>query len=178
MGQDIVIDWHFTRKGGAYGSVCYYSKGSFINPLVATAKSASTIPQQIFFTNKAEVRLEQISLGWKHYFVGTIDAEKKWNLYGVTGFGVIFGKVVNTYSTSIDTSLYEAPQQPISGKGHFKRLTLDLGLGGEIPLAGDVYLYSEGRVWVPTTEYPSKYLFINNNAPLAAMMTAGLRILF
>ena len=178
LGQDVVIDWHFTPKGGAYASVCYYSKGKFNNPLVASAKSPTTTPQQIFFINNAQVRLEQISLGWKHYFVGASDAEKKWNLYSITGFGLIFGKVVNTYSATIDTSLYTAPSQPINGKGHFKRLSLDLGLGWEIPLAGEVYVYSEGRVWIPTTEYPSKYLFVNNNAPLAAMITAGLRILF
>src|SRR5436190_1481643 len=62
--------------------------------------------------------------------------------------------------------------------GHFKRLTIDLGLGWEIPLGGDIFIYSEGKAWIPTTEYPSKYLFVNNNAPLAAMISAGLRILF
>jgi hypothetical protein len=178
LGQDIVIDWHFTPKGGAYGSICYYSNGKFDNPLTAPAKSPSTLPQQIFFTNYAKLRLEQISIGWKHYFVGTSDAEKQWNLYGLSGFGLIFGKVVNAYSVAVDTSLYDAPAQPINGKGHFKRLTFDLGLGWEIPLAGEVYLYSEGRVWIPTTEYPSKYLFANNNAPFAAMVTGGLRVLF
>ncbi len=178
LGQNIVIDWHFTPKSGAYASVCYYSKGSFQNPLSATAKSSTTLPQQIFFTNNEQVRLKQISLGWKDYFIGTSDAESKWSLYGIAGFGLIFGKATNTYSAAIDTSLYNPPQQPVNGSGHFKRLTLDLGLGWEIPLAGDVYFYSEGKIWIPTTEYPSKYLFVNNNAPLAAAVSAGLRILF
>ena len=178
IGQNIVADWHFTEKGGAYASICYYSNGNFENPLAASAKSPGTSPQQIFFTNHAHLRLEQVSMGWKHYFVGSIDAEKKWNLYSITGFGLIFGKVINNYSLAIDTSLYNAPVQPVNGKGHFKRLSLDLGLGWEVPLVGEVYLYSEGRVWIPTTEYPSKYLFVNNNAPLAAMLTLGLRILF
>lgn len=178
IGQNIVVDWHFTSKGGAYASVCYYSNGSFKNSLAATAKSQATSPRQIFFINKASLRLEQVSLGMKHYFIGTIDADSKWTLYTITGFGLIFGKVVNTYSAAIDTSLYYPPSQPVNGSGHFKRLTLDLGLGWEVPLVGEVYLYSQAKVWIPTTEYPSKYLFINNNAPLAGMINLGLRILF
>ena len=178
FGQDVVVNWQFTRRGGTYASVTYYSNGKFKNPLSASAKSPTTLPQEIFFTNRAWVRLVQISLGWRHYLVGTNDAESKWNLYTITGFGLIFGEATNIYSTTIDTSLYNAPQQPVNGNGHFKRLTLDLGLGVEVPLGGDIYFYSEGKVWIPTTGYPSKYLFVNNNAPFAAMATAGLRILF
>jgi hypothetical protein len=177
-GQHVIIDWHFTPKGGAYASVCYFSNGNFKNLLSATAKSPATSPQQIFFSNKAQVRLEQISLGWQHYFIGTDDAENGWNLYCIAGFGLIFGKATNNYSTIIDTSLYNAPQQPANGSGHFKRLTLDLGLGWEVPVGGDLYFYSEGKIWIPTTDYPSKYLFVNNNAPLVASISAGLRILF
>ncbi len=178
VGQNVIIDWHFTPKGGAYALVCYYSNGHFKNQLSAAAKSSTTLPQQIFFTNKAQLRLVQISLGWKHYLIGTNDAENGWNLYSLTGFGLIFGKATNSYSEIIDTTLYNTPQQPVNGSGHFKRLTLDLGLGWEVPLGGEVYLYSEGKIWIPTTEYPSKYLFVNNNAPLAGMISAGLRILF
>ena len=178
FGQDVIINWHFTPRSGAYASVSYYSNGNFKNHLSATAKSSATSPQEIFFINKAKLRLEQISFGWKHYFIGTNDAETGWNVYSITGFGLIFGKATNNYSATIDTSLYNAPQRPVDGSGHFKRLTLDLGLGWEIPLGGDIYFYSEGKVWIPTTEYPSKYLFVNNNAPLTAMGSAGLRILF
>ena len=77
IGQDIIVDWHFTTKGGAYASLSYSSNGNFTNQLSATAKAATTSPQQIYFTNKAELRLNQISLGFKHYFVGTTDAEIK-----------------------------------------------------------------------------------------------------
>jgi hypothetical protein len=66
----------------------------------------------------------------------------------------------------------------LSGKGNFKRLTLDLGLGLEFPVGGDIYLYFEGRALVPTTDYPSNFLFINNNAPFTGAVNAGLRILF
>ncbi len=178
IGQDLLFNWHFTARSGAYASLSYYSNGKFKNTLSAAAKSSNTSPQQIFFINKAQVNLKQISLGWKYYFVGSSDAESRWNLYEAAGFGLIFGRASNSYSILIDTSLYNTPQQPVNGSGHFKRLTLDLGLGWEIPLGADIYLYSEGRVWIPTTEYPSKYLFVNNNAPLAGMIAAGLRILF
>ena len=178
VGQNIIVDWDFTSKGGVYASLSYSSYGKFTNELSATAKAATTSPQQISFDNNAQIRFEQISLGFKHYFVGSTDAEVNWNLYTITGFGLMFGRVTNDYSTSIDTSLYNAPQQPVNGKGHFKRLTLDLGVGWEIPLSADFYLYASGKVWIPTSDYPSKYLFVNDNAPLIAMFGIGVRILF
>ena len=178
IGQDVIIDWHFTPKQGIYALACYYSNGNFKNILSATAKSPATSPQQIVFTNRAQVRLEQISLGWKHYLVGSSDAEKGWNLYTIAGFGLIFGKASNNYSIAVDTLLYNVPLQPINGIGHFKRLTLDVGLGWEVPLGSDIFVYTEGKAWIPTTDYPSKYLFINNNAPFAVMIGTGLRILF
>jgi hypothetical protein len=179
FGQDLVFDWSFTRFGGAYAWISYYSNGNFTNSLSATAKSPNTSPQEIAFTNKGQMHMEQVSFGFKHYFVGTIDAEPgQWSLYSITGFGLIFGKITNKYSTTIDTSLYHAPEQPISGVGHFKRLTLDLGIGWEIPLATELYFYSEGKVWIPTSDYPSPYLLVNENAPLCGMITAGIRILF
>ena len=178
VGQNIMVDWHFTNKGSAYASLSYSSYGKFTNQLSATAKSATTSPQQIDFTNNAELRLKQISLGFKHYFVGSIDAEGQWNLYSITGFGLIFGTARNNYSTIIDTSLYNSPEQPVNGTGTFKRLTLDLGLGWEIPLNADIYLYVNGKVWIPTSDYPSKYLFVSDNAPLVGMLGLGVRILF
>ncbi len=178
IGQDIMVDWHFTNKGGAYASLSYSSKGNFTNQLSANAKAAATSPQQIYFTNKAELRLNQISLGFKHYFVGTTDAEINWNLYSISGFGLMFGEVTNRYSTSIDTSSYNAPEQPINGSGHFKRLTLDLGLAWEAALGTDIFLYVNGKVWIPTSDYPSKYLFVNDNAPLVGMLGLGIRMLF
>jgi len=177
VGQDVIFNWHYTHRTGLYIAACYYADGKFKNELSATAKSPNTTPQEIFFTNNAEVRLKQLSLGWRYYLVGNAESEENWNLYGITGFGVIFGRATNNYSITIDTSLYNAPAQPASGTGHFKRLTIDLGLGWEIPVRGDVYFYAEGKVWIPTTDYPSKYLLANDNAPLMAIVTAGLRIL-
>ena len=178
FGQGVTIDWHFTSRDGPYALVCYYSNGNFKNQLAATAKAPTTTPQQIIFTNKAQVRLEQISLGWRHYLMGTSDAQKRWSVYGMAGFGLIFGKATNNYSTSIDTALYQSPSQPINGSGHFKRLTFDVALGCEFPIGGDFFIYSQAKAWIPTTEYPSKYLFVNNNAPFAAMISTGMRILF
>jgi len=178
LGQNIVFDWHFSPKGTAYALISYYSVGKFKNSLTATAKSPSTSPQEISFTNNAEVRLHQISLGWKQYLVGKFDADVGWNLYTITGFGLMFGKATNNFSTTIDTSLYNAPPNPVSGTGHFKRLTFDLGLGWEIPLSSALFVYSEGKVWIPTTDYPSKYLLVNDNAPLVAVLSLGLRMLF
>jgi len=124
------------------------------------------------------MKLHQFSVGWKHYLVGNFEAEIKWNLYAITGFGLLFGTSTNTYSTVIDTSLYYAPVQPADGSGHFKRLTLDLGLGWEIPLSAAAFVYSEGKIWIPTTDYPSKFLLVNDKAPLVAVVGVGLRILF
>ena len=178
FGQDVCVNWHFSTKSGAYASVCYYSNGNFKNSLSAIAKLPATSPQQIFFTNRAQVRLKQISFGWRYYLKGTSDADGSWDLYAVGGFGVIFGSASNVYSMALDTSLYNIPQRPVNGSGHFKRLTLDLGLGWETPIAGEIYFYTQGKVWIPTTEYPSRYLFVNNNAPFAGMISAGFRILF
>ena len=178
VGQDVMVDWHFTSNGGAYVSLSYSSNGNFTNQLSATAKATTTSPQEISFTNKAELRLNQISLGFKHYFVGSTDAEIGWNLYSITGFGLMFGQVTNRYSTSIDTSLYNAPAQPINGSGHFKRLTLDLGLAWEVPMTTEIFLYVNGKVCIPTSDYPSKYLLVNDNAPLVGMLGLGIRILF
>ncbi len=124
------------------------------------------------------MRLQQISLGFKHYFVGTNDGQPKWSLYSITGFGLMFGKVSNSYSTSIDTSLYIPPAQPVSGTGHFKRLTFDVGLGWEVPINNELYVYAIGKVWIPTSDYPSKYLLVSDNAPLSGTISVGIRVLF
>ena len=143
---------------------------------MASAKLPATSPQQINYVNKAEMRFKQFSLGWKHYLKGAFNSEDKWNLYGYAGFGLMLGRVVNNHSLTIDTSLYNVPVR--SGKANFKRLTVDLGLGWEVPLSSDIFFYNEARVWIPTTDYPSNYLLVNKNAPLVASLNFGIRILF
>jgi hypothetical protein len=176
IGQTVNFHFHFTPTDGAYAWISYFSDGKFTNALKADAKSSATSPQQVNYQNKAQVRFKHISLGWKRYLKGRSDVEKKWNLYGYAGFGLMMGRIINTHSLTIDTSVYIIPV--LSGKANFKRLTLDLGLGIEFPVGGDVYIYVEGRALVPTTDYPSQYLFINKNAPFTGAANAGLRILF
>jgi len=176
VGQTVHAHFHFTPKEGAYVWISYYSNGKFNNDINATAKSPATNPQQVSYVNSAEMRFKHFSVGWKHYLKGSSDAKEGWNLYGYAGFGLMLGRVINTHSASIDTALYTVLVR--SGKANFKRLTLDLGLGWEVPLGGDIFFYNEGRVWVPTTDYPSKYIFVNNNAPFVASLNFGIRILF
>ena len=111
-------------------------------------------------------------------FASTVDAEGNWNLYGTAGFGLLIGSIENSYSTNIDTSKYTLPSNPLSGKGNFKRLTLDLGVGAELPLGAGIFLYTEGRAWLPTSSYPSSYLFINDKAPFILTANFGIRVLF
>ena len=178
FGQNVKLDFAPTVKNALYVDMCYFAPGRFHNVLIATAKSPTTVPQQVSFTNHAKVQLKEFAIGWKHFIRGHNESEDNWSVYSVTGFGLIFGKAQNNYSISIDTSLYNAPARPMNGTGHFKRLSIDLGIGVEFPIAYEIYFYSEGRICIPTTEYPSKFLGENNNAPRPAMIGAGLRVLF
>lgn len=176
IGQTVSGHFSFTAKDGAYASFCYYTDGKFSNQLTATAKSIVSIPQQIAYTNKASMTFRHISLGLKHYIKGAYDAEKKWNLYGLAGFGLLMGRVENIHSVVIDTSAYKLPV--LAGKANFKRLTLDLGAGVEFPVGGDFYLYTEGKVFIPTTDRPSDHLYSNAKAPFPVFLNIGFRILF
>ena len=176
IGQTVHFHFHFTPKEGAYVWFAYYSNGKFTNNATATAKSSTTIPQAVDYHNKAELQFKHLSIGWKHYLIGSFDAERTWNVYAYAGFGLMLGKVTNSHSVTIDTSMYDLPV--FSGKANFKRLTLDLGLGVEYPVGADVFLYFDGRALIPTTDYPSHYLFVNKHAPFTAVANLGVRILF
>jgi len=176
IGQTLNFLFHFMPTDGAYAWFSYYSKGHINNVVNANAKSSTTVPQQVKFQNKSELSFEHVSLGWRHYLKGRYDAESKWNLYAYAGFGLMMGTVSNTQSTSIDTSLYHVPV--LSGKGYFKRLTFDLGVGAEVPVGADVFAYLEARTLIPTTDYPSPYLLVNDNAPFTLAVNIGVRILF
>lgn len=176
VGQTVQAHFDFTGKEGVYFLFSYYANGKFHNDLAASAKSSTTNPQQINFVNNGLMRYKHISIGWKHYLKGSFANEDSWNLYGYAGFGLMLGRIQNSYSSIIDTANYAVPVN--SGKANFKRLTFDLGLGWEIMLGGNIYFYNEARVEIPTTDYPSSYLFINRNAPLMASINAGIRILF
>ncbi len=176
IGQTINAIFHLTPKDGIYVWFAYYSNGNFKNKLSATAKSPLTLPQQVGYVNSAGLRMKHFSAGWRKYLKGTAEAENGWNIYGYTGLGIFMGRIENSHSVSIDTADYIVPV--LSGTANFKRLTLDLGLGWELPLSGGFSVYAEARTWIPTTDYPSKYIFINDNAPVVGMLNVGLRILF
>ncbi len=176
LGQTITGHFNFSPKDGIYTWFVYYGNGKFSNQLTATAKDTSTIPQQQGYVNHALLRYQHFSTGWKHYLKGASDIENGWSLYAYAGFGLMFGYVENTHSVAIDSAVYSIPVW--KGNARFKRLTFDLGLGYEIPVGGDVFFYMEGRVLVPTTDYPSNYLLVNENAPLTGSVSAGLRLLF
>ena len=178
VGQTVHGDFHYGSKDGLTVLFSYYTLGKFKNQLVATAKSAGTAPQQFNFNSSAQLRIRHISIGWKRYLNGSFNKDGGWNLYSYAGFGLLIGRVQNTYDRPIDTSSYNTPAIPLSGIGKFKRLTLDVGAGWEIPIGIDIYFFTEGRVWIPTTSYPSNYLLVNNSAPLVATLSTGIRILF
>ncbi|HTD92259.1 MAG TPA: hypothetical protein VK644_00535 [Chitinophagaceae bacterium] len=176
IGQTVAAHFHLTPTDGVYAWLCYYTNGKFKNDLVGTAKSAIVTPQQVDFINRAKLSFKQISFGWKHYFIGASDAEENLNVYGMAGLGLLLGRIENTHSAILDTSSYLLPVLP--GKANFKRLTFDVGLGIEKPVGGDVFMYLEGKVFIPSSGYPSNYLFVNKDAPLAALLNLGFRILF
>ena len=159
-----------------YAWITYSGNGKFSNQLAATSKTVFTFPMQVNYKNNGIMRFRQISIGWKRYLRGTYNIETNWSLYGYAGFGLLFGNIINSHSVAVDTTNYLTPV--LTGNADFKRLTFDVGLGYEKPIGGDVFFYMEVRALIPTTEYPSQYLFVNNNAPLIGSVNAGLRLLF
>ncbi len=176
VGQTIQANFHITKKQSAYVLVCYYLEGKSRHTLTAVARDPFTMPQSISYTVNSKQRFQQISTGFKHYLKGTYDNEASWNLYGMAGFGLLFGKATNEHSQSIDTSRYLVPQKAIAGTGYFKRLTFDLGAGGEMMLGTGIYLYGETRTWIQASDYPSPYLY-NNDVPSTLSLSLGIRIL-
>jgi hypothetical protein len=176
IGQTITGHFSLTPKNGAYIFLNYFINGKFKNNLEAISKSPITIPQEIPYVNKAKVRLVHLSVGWKRYLFGAFDKDTKNNLYVYGGLGLMMGKVENTTNVAIDTADYTTPVTP--GEGNFKRLTVDLGVGYERPVGGDMFIYVEGRTLVPITNYPSPYLLVNGYTPLNAAMFVGIRIMF
>jgi hypothetical protein len=176
IGQTVQTHFNLNPKDGIYVWFTYYTNGRFKNTLVATAKQPSTSPPQISYVNSARMRLKEFSLGWKKYLIGSAFSESGNSVYVYAGFGLVLGRIINTHSVSIDTSMYDLPV--LAGQANFKRLTIDPGAGVERYLGGDIYMYVEGRAWIPTTDYPSKFIFVNDNAPWVAMLNIGFRLNF
>jgi hypothetical protein len=176
VGETVQSNIHFSKKQSAYAWISYYTPAKYSNDFTASAKSATTTPSTIPFTATAQWKTGHVSVGWKHYFKGSYDAETGYNIYSIAGFGLMFTKVENTFSAPVDTSLYSAPT--LAGTDKIYRLSLDLGLGLEYPISGNFYLYGDLRTWLPTSDYPSPYLHNNKNVPLPAIVSLGLRIPF
>jgi len=177
IGQTVKGNFHVGPKDAAYVWLSYYGNGNFRFKETAIAHSPFTNPQTIHFSVRSSFRYNQFSLGWKRYFKGTYAEENNVNLYGYGGFGILFGRVHNNYSQQIDTSVYSI-KAPLSGRGKFKRLTVDVGIGSEYALAPFIFLYTELRTWLPASDYPSEYLRDNNNVPSVIALNIGARILF
>ena len=178
LGLTIMPQWHLDKKNTVYAWLNFHWKGKYENTLIATANSPTTQPQTISFSNQSEMKLKQISFGFKRYLIGSYNSLEKFNLYAAAGFGVMYGNASNIFSTNIDTSLYTIQYNVVHGSGDFKRLTFDLSGGIEFPISYEIYIYSEMRMYIPTTDYPSKYLLNNSHAPKLCSINLGLRILF
>ena len=177
-GLTILPQWHLDKKNTVYAWLNFHWKGKYENTLIATAKSPTTQPQTISFSNQSEMKLKQISFGFKRYLIGSYNRLEKFNLYAAAGFGLMYGNASNMFSSNIDTALYTIQYNVVHGSGDFKRLTFDITGGVEFPFSYEFYIYSEIRMYIPTTDYPSKYLLNNSHSPFLCGINLGLRILF
>ena len=178
LGQTLIPQWHLDKINTIYAWFSYHSYGKYESTLSATAKSSTTQPQTISFTNKSEMRLRQLSLGLKRYFFGSFEKLENLSFYGGGGFGILFGSASNNFLPPIDTSLYTVQNNLLPGTGDFKRLTFDVTAGVDFPIAYEIFIYTEVRVHIPTTSYPSNYLLKNSNAPFLGGINLGIRVLF
>jgi hypothetical protein len=178
VGQTVQGQLHFSKKESGYAWLCYYTPGKFRNNYSAIAKSPLDSPATINYEVTGRWKYRQVSIGWRHYIKGSYNEQETWNLYSIVGFGLLLAKMENTYDKDIDTSRYTIPASPVKGSTSFKQLTLDLGLGYEIPIGSDVYIYGDIRTWIPTTHNTSPYLHNDKNVPLPIIGSFGLRILF
>ena len=176
IGQTIQANFNVTPKEAVYVWFAYYSNGKFDDKLNASARRLTTNPQQISYTNQSKMRLKQISVGYKKYLLGNFEVENGISVYSSIGFGLVLGRMQNASSVTIDASLYDVPVY--AGQANFKRLTIDPALGLEQYLGGDLYVYAELKCWIPTTDYPSKFILRNENAPFTGMASLGMRIRF
>ena len=176
FGQTVQANFHFSARQTAYVWLDYYTEGKFKNNFTAITKIPFTSPLQIPFTATGRLAYRHFSLGWKHYFKGAFNSEKDFTIYGITGFGFLFANVSNSFSETFDTSLYHVPV--ILGEGKLKKLTFDIGAGGELPLGGNFFAFVDARTWLPASSKTSSYLHSQRNVPLPVMVSAGMRILF
>ena len=178
VGQTLIPQWHFDKKSTVYAWFSYHANAKYKTTLTAVARSPGTQPQSFSFTNESIMRLRQISIGYKRYFIGSFENLEGFNAYIAGGLGLMAGTASNSFSTYIDTALYAVQSNVVHGTGDFKRLTFDITGGIEFPVAYEIFVYSEVRMHIPTTDYPSKYLMKSSNAPFVGTINLGIRISF
>jgi hypothetical protein len=176
VGQTIRAEWYTGPKDGPYLSIGYYVKSKFDNQFSARAKSSTINPAEIMYRANSSWQFRQALLGWKHYFKGRFDGESNAGIYGTIGTGLLFARIENSFSQSVDTSLYASPG-PTAAAGTFRRIILDMGLGGEWAIGADVYAFGELRSLLQASETPSPLVAGSRAIPLAASVHAGLRVL-
>lgn len=176
IGQNIRGEWHLDSLNGLYAGFSYSIKGKFNNALTATANDPATLPATINYLNGGGIHFSQISMGWKRYLAGNAYAETGVNVYGLAGLGLLFATVVNQHNPVIDTSLYHTPVPP--GRSKYNRLTLDMGLGLEVAMGGDCFIYGECKTYIPISTYPNRYLLNDKYTPLPGFFGIGVRVLF
>lgn len=177
FGQTVQGHYHFTEKTTAYAWVSYYTAGHFKNRLTALGKDSIANPQQLDLTANSTLRYRQISVGIRHYFKGAYNSETTWNLYSITGFGLLLIKATNSFNTPVDTAHYTLPHVLLAGTKNMVRLTADVGLGIETVLGSGVYFYTDARTWIQASTFTSPYLY-NNDVPRVIILSVGIRILF
>lgn len=178
VGQTIIPQWHLDKKNTIYIWFNYHTAGKYKAGLTADARSSSTQPQMINFNSSSSMRLRQFSVGLKRFLKGYYDDLSGFNIYGTAGFGLIIGTASNNFSRTIDTTLYHVKNNVINGSGDFKRLSFDIAGGIEFPISYEIFIYSEIRVNIPTSSYPSGYLIKNSNNPFTGAFNFGIRVSF
>ena len=177
LGQSITANFHISPKATVYAGISYYVNGRYKNSLTAIEKDTTGGGMNVSYTASSRLGYRQFSLGAKHFFTGAFDNEESLNIYGTAGLGVLTGNVENVVDKDLDTAIYALPQRAVAGTGRFHRLTFDLGLGAELPVAAGFFVYGELRTWLPASDYPSPLLY-NNRTPKVVLLNAGVRILF
>ncbi len=176
LGQTLVGNLHFAPKHSGYLLFTYFIPGKFSNEFTAVARDAATNPQQVQYRVNSSWALREFSVGYKYFFLGRFDAETGLNIYGQAGLGLMFAKAEN--NAVLDTVLYAPAPRPLIGSNKFNRLNLDLAIGGEVPLGGSIFIYSDLRTWINTSSYPSAVFHNEENATFPLMLHLGVRLLF
>jgi len=177
IGQSVQANFHFTKTETVYISAGYHVRGKYKNTLLATPKDTAGGVTPVSYVSSSSLAYRHFSIGWKHYFLGAFNNEESINVYSTAGFGLLAGRVENTFSFRPDTAFFVIPQQAIEGTGRFQRLTFDVSLGVEKSIAAAFFLYGELKTWLPASNFPSPYLY-NNHTPQVLLLNGGVRILF